>query len=555
MFAGKQKHTLLIAIATVIALLLCVVAYIVGLNQGAKRMGGTYSLRKVSNALHLIDKHYVDKVDMDSLIGEIVPQLMADLDPHSNYLTPQQLEDEQQSMQGTFFGIGVTFNTLIDTLVVVAVTPRGPSDLVGIKAGDRILRADGTPLLGSTMSSDSIMMYLRGPDKSKVVLDIYRPSTQESFPIEVIRGEVSARQTSAVYMVNDSLGCIAIPQFTMGVYEDFMKGYAELLAQGLKGLVIDLRGNPGGLLHVALALTNEFLPRGQMIIYTEGEHSPKNPFESDGTGAIQHIPLYVLIDGVSASSSEIVSGALQDNDRAIIIGRRSFGKGLVQKPYVFYDGSAIHLTIARYYTPSGRCIQRPYQLGEGEYYYMQDWESRAASGELFHADSIHNLSPQVYYTKGGRKVYGGGGIIPDVFIPVDTLGYTTYLNEVLHKGLLSKYAFVYSDTHRQLLQELGSPEACYSFLKNQGLVWQFAQWAHSRGVRNKNYLVYVSHDKMFGILSQIIIQQIYGDDAAAKVESLTDLMVIKAAELFANGVISPLQLPANEVTPPEEKRA
>lgn len=533
------KHVLIASLL----LLLTVGTFFIGRRSGVRR-ASVYDLRKLTSTLRLIDKYYVDSVEIDSLVQEVVPKLVRELDPHSSYFTAKEQEEERQGMQGKFFGIGITFNTVLDTAVVISVIPRGPSDLVGIRAGDRIIKVDGVPISGKDFSADSVRSLLKGPDKSKVNLSIYRPSTHTNLAIQVIRGEIAVRQIQAAYMVNDTLGCIVIPKFSMGLHEAFMRGYADLVSRGAKGLVVDLRDNPGGLLHAAIAVSNEFLHQGQMIIYTQGRSEPKMVFKSDGTGTLQHIPVYVLLNESSASSSEIVSGALQDNDRAILIGRRTFGKGLVQKLFDFPDGSSVHLTIARYYTPSGRSIQREYKLG-GDASYVSDWYNRQVNGEMYHFDSIHTESAPAFKTLQGRTVYGGGGIIPDIFIPRDTTGYTTYLAEVMTKGLVQKYAFVYADKHRELLLRLGNGDACYKFLSGQGIVWQFAQWATTRGVRMKNYLVYLSHDILFRHLSMLVVQQIFGDDDAARVASFTDPMVQKAAALFSEGIEFPKDLPSS----------
>ena len=535
-----------------IGLLLLVIAaggFYFGSRYSLKK-ANRYDLKKLNTTLRLIDNYYVDSVSVDSLVEGVVPQLLNELDPHSSYFTPKQQEEDKASMEGKFFGIGVTFNTIIDTAVVVSVIPNGPSDLVGIKAGDRIIKVNGMPISGKSFTADSIRTLLKGPDKSKVNLSIYRPMERKNLAIQVIRGEVDVRQTQAVFMINDSLGCIKIPRFSMGVHEDFLKGYASLLSQGLKGIVLDLRDNPGGLMHAALAISNEFLPAKRMIIYTQGRSEPKQVIYSDGAGTIKTLPVYVLINESSASSSEIVAGALQDNDRAVIIGRRSFGKGLVQKAFDFPDGSSIHLTIARYYTPSGRSIQREYKLG-GDEAYSTDWYRRLISGEMYHADSMQLDTTQVYRTYEGRPVYGGGGIVPDIFIPRDTVGFTSYYGEVVSKGLVQKYGFIYADKYRNILSKLRDGMDCYAFLKNQRIVWQFAQWAATQGVRQKNYLIYLSHDLLLRNLSMLIVSNIFGEDEAAKVDSQSDTMILKAAELFATGVASPTEIPPISIELPK----
>lgn len=508
---------------------------------------GGQSLRKLRTTLGLIDKYYVDSVSVDSLIDGLIPRVFEQLDPHSFYLTAEQRREEKEMLEGHFFGIGVTFNMVKDTVIVISTVPNGPSDIVGIKPGDRIIAADGRNIAGQSIKDDSIRAILRGPEHSLVSLAVYRPKHQLVDTVRVRRASVPIRQMDAVYMVNDSLGCIAFSRFGMSTYNDFIKAYGTLHKKGMKGLIIDLRDNPGGILHAALLLSNSFLEDDRLIIYTEGRNDPRNNLMSDGTGMFKDIPLYILIDEGSASSSEIVSGALQDNDRAILIGRRSYGKGLVQRSFEYNDGSSLHLTVSRYFTPSGRSIQRSYKMGRDESY-NNDWYERALNGEFFHKDSIRHNDNEVYKTVGGRTVYGGGGIIPDVFVPRDTVGYTSYFGEVARKGLIAKFAFLYADNHRDLLLKLGDAPTCYNFLKNQGLVWQFASYANTQGVRIKNYLVFLSQDLLFSHLSRLIISFIYGQDDAALIASYTDPMIRRAAEFFGRGVYSPLDLREEDLT-------
>ena len=499
-----------------------------------------FSFRKLEATLDLIDKYYVDSVSIDSIVNKLVPAVFEQLDPHSFYLTAEQRSQEKESLEGHFFGIGITFNNIKDTVIVINTIPNGPSDIAGIKAGDRIIGVDSINIAGQNIKDDSIRSILRGPDESIVSLSVFRPKDNTTNTIQVRRGSVPIRQMDAAYMINDTLGCIAFSRFTMNTYNEFIKAYAELKLKGMKGLVLDLRDNPGGVMHAALMLSNSFLDKGDLIIYTEGKSESRNDVYSDGTGVMKKLPLYVLINEESASSSEIVSGALQDNDRAIIIGRRSFGKGLVQRTFDYNDGSSLHLTISRYYTPSGRSIQREYSLGKGRND-QYDWYERLARGEFFHEDSIQHKG-LVYQTVGGRNVYGGGGIIPDVFVPRDTTGYTAYFSEVASQGLIPKFAFLYADKHRDLLNGFGDAIACYSFLKNQGLIWQFANYANTQGVRVRNYQIYLSQNLISDILYRLIISYIYGQDDAAKVNAYKDPMIIKAVDLFGQQIYSPMDL-------------
>lgn len=498
------------------------------------------AFHKLKVTLDLVEKHYVDTVSIDSIINQLVPAVFDQLDPHSFYLTAEQRSEEKESLEGQFFGIGITFNNVKDTIIVINTIPEGPSDIAGIKPGDRIIGVDSLEIAGRQFKDDSIRGLLRGPDQSIVSLKVLRPKDRSINTIQVRRGIVPIRQMDATYMINDTLGCIAFSRFTMNTYNEFIKAYTTLRQKGMKGLVIDLRDNPGGVMHAALMLSNTFLSKGDLIIYTEGKSEPRNNIYSDGTGSLKQLPIYILINEESASSSEIVSGSLQDNDRAIIIGRRSFGKGLVQRTFDYNDGSSLHLTISRYYTPSGRSIQKEYKLGKDRRY-QQEWYERLTSGEWFHEDSIRH-NDLVYRTKGGRTVYGGGGIIPDVFVPRDTTGYTSYFSEVASKGLLPKFAFLYSDRHRELLSNFGDETACYNFLRFQGLTWQFANYANTQGVRVRNYQIHLSQDLIANYLYRLIISYIYGQDAAAKISADKDPMITRAAELFDQKIYSPLDL-------------
>lgn len=356
------------------------------------------------------------------------------------------------------------------------------------------------------------------------------------------RGVVNTSNVDATFMVNDSLGFVRLKGFSVSTHDDFMQSVAKLRNSGAKGLILDLRDNPGGLVQPALLIANEMLPEGSLIIYTEGAHKKRSDVYSDGTGTLIGFPIYVLLNELSASSSEIVSGALQDNDIAVLIGRRSFGKGLMQKPFEYYDGSSVHLTIARYHTASGRSIQRDYKLG-GDEAYTHDWIDRVMGGEMFSADSV-KLNPNLLYkTKAGRSVHGGGGIMPDIFVPRDTLGMTSYYAEVLNKGLVHEFSFVYADKYRNLLSRIGSLEEVYRFLDNQGLVWQLAKYAQKKGVVPRNYQIAQSQKQLNSILFPLVVDYLYGQDSSWKVRSLDDPMIKRAELLFSQRVYSPLAIP------------
>lgn len=499
-------------------------------------------LDKLKATLHLIEENYVDTVDTDKLVLDLIPLLMHQLDPHSSYLTAEQRLEERKNMEGFFYGIGVSFNMIKDTAVIVSVTPNGPSDLVGLKAGDRIVSVDKMPITGKSFMADSVRSLLVGEKGSIVHLGIRDYNTSSEREVKVKRGTVNMPQIDASFMVNDTLGYIRIPSFAMNTHNEFMQAVARLESKGMKGLILDLRDNPGGLLQPALLISNEILPAQSLIIYQEGEHYKRTDMMSDGTGHLTHLPIYVLINEMTASSSEIVTGSLQDNDAAIVIGRRSFGKGLVQKSFDYYDGSSVHLTIARYHTASGRSLQRDYKLGDDEAY-NRDWIDRFSRGEMFHADSIKIDPNQLYWTKAGRPVYGGGGITPDIFVPRDTAGISSYYVEVLNKGIIHQFAFEYADRYRDILKKLGSAKKCYKFLENQGMVWQLSEYANKKGVRPKNYLIYLSQEQLNNVIYPLVIDYIYGADSAWMVRGFTDPMVTKAAKLFGEGITKPQLIP------------
>lgn len=509
------------------------------------------AMEKMEATLYLIQKYYVDSVNPDKLVEDLIPVLMNQLDPHSSFLTAEQRQQELENIDGYFYGIGVTFNYLKDTVVVLDVVPNGPSDIAGILPGERITHVDGQSIEHLDVSADSIRSKLKGPNHSVVRLQVRNPESGEIRDVAVTRGVVNMNAVDASYMINDSLGVIKIASFVSNTYNDFMAAFAKLEQQGMKGLVIDLRDNPGGVMQAALLLSNEVLPAGRLIMYMQGNSVPREDFRSDGTGSLQNIPIYVLINEISASASEILSGAIQDNDAGILIGRRTFGKGLVQKPFEYYDGSSIHLTIARYYTPSGRCIQRQYKLGQEEEYSM-DWLERLQSGELFHQDSIHVNEELLFHTVSGRPVYGAGGITPDIFIPRDTIGYNSYTSQIFTKGVIPAFAFRYADQYRGALKSLGDAQTCYTFLTRQGLVWQMANFANQEyGIRVRNFLIYQAEEKLEDLLISVILNYTYGRDASEKAGNIHDPMMQCAVKLFDSGVYTPMQVPQEDLMLPD----
>ena len=437
---------------------------------------------RVDELLRLIDAQYVDTVDVEQLTEDAIFAVMEDLDPHSVYILADELEMVNSELEGSFSGIGVQFNIQNDTIMVVAVISGGPSEKVGILAGDRIVEVNDTAFVGDAISNEKVMKKLRGPKGTQVKLGIKRHGTPELLHFTVTRGDVPVNSVDIAYMIEPGVGFIRVSKFAATTYQEFLNGLASLRSQGAQKFIVDLRENSGGLLDQVVMMVNEFLPRGQMIVYSEGKAYPRFDSRADGSGSFIGQPLVVIIDEFSASASEIFAGAIQDNDRGLIVGRRSFGKGLVQQQMDLSDGSAVRLTVARYYTPTGRSIQKPYEQGKGDEYEM-DLMNRFMHGEFDSRDSIHLADSLVYHTPAGRTVYGGGGIMPDVFVPRDTTDYTPYFNQVLNHGYTYQFAFQYADKHREQLNQYKNWEDMERYLTQGDMLREFVAYAEDKGVK------------------------------------------------------------------------
>ena len=437
------------------------------------------SSNKLNALLRIIDDQYVDTVNMADLIEEAMPQILGELDPHSSYIAAKDMEEMTADLRGSFSGIGIQFTIQQDTIHINNVIAGGPSEKVGLMAGDRIVEVDDSAFVGKIVTNNEAMKKLKGPKGSEVKLGIFRHGEKEILHFTIIRGDIPVKSVDAAYMLNEKFGYIKINKFGETTYPEMLISLAKLHQESCKGIVIDLRGNTGGYMGAAVQMVNEFLPKGQLIVYTEGRKAARENYFSNGTGSSQDIPVIVLVDEGSASASEIFAGAIQDNDRGTIIGRRSFGKGLVQQPIEFSDGSSIRLTIARYHTPSGRCIQKPYNKGKDENYEM-DILTRYEHGEFFSQDSIKQDESHIYHTSLGRPVYGGGGIMPDIFVPQDTTGVTSYFSMAVNRGLILQFAFQYTDQNRQALQKYDSSESLLKYLKKQNILEKFANFAESK---------------------------------------------------------------------------
>ena len=498
------------------------------INSGSNRL---------SNLLHIIDDQYVDKVNIDSLVNNAIPLILAELDPHSVYISAKDAQAANDDLKGSFTGIGVEFTIRQDTIHVQNVISNGPAERAGVLAGDKIISVDGKPFVGKIVTNEEAMHRLKGPKDTKVKIGVLRYGSKKPIYITITRGEIPQKSITATYMLDDKTGYIRIKNFGETTYPELLIALEQLSQQGFSNLVIDLRDNTGGLLTSAIQIANEFLPKNKLIVYTEGRKSPKQEFASDGHGSYQKLPLVVLINEVSASASEIFAGAMQDNDRATIIGRRSFGKGLVQQQIGFPDGSIIRLTIARYYTPSGRCIQKPYSTGDDKNY-EQDLITRYQHGEFFSQDSIKHHGP-AYHTGIGRVVYGGGGITPDIFVAEDTLGMTSYYKEASMSGLILQYAFTYTDDNRPKLNTYKEMMEMASYLAKQNLVDKFATYADKHGLKRRNLMIKKSHKLLERYINSRIIYNMLDESAWNEYINLGDPTIEAALKVFRNNAAFP----------------
>ena len=490
---------------------------------------------KLNNLLHIIDDQYVDTVNINDLVEKAMPQILAELDPHSVYITAREGEIANDDLRGSFFGIGIEFVIRQDTIRVQNVIGNGPAERAGVLAGDKIVEVDDSIFVGKVCTNEEAMHRLKGPKDTKVKLGILRYGEKKLRHITITRGEIPTKSVTACYMVNDDTGYIKIRNFGENTYPELLIALANLAQQDFVNLIIDLRGNTGGYLESAVQIANEFLSKGQLIVYTEGRRSPRMEYRADGRGSYQRMPLVVLVDEASASASEILAGSIQDNDRGTIIGRRSFGKGLVQKPMEFSDHSMIRLTIARYYTPSGRCIQKTYTDGKN---YDDDWVTRYQHGEFFSQDSIKHTGPE-YHTSNGRVVYGGGGITPDIFIPEDTMGITSYYKEASMSGLILQYAFQYTDENRQKLSSMKDVKEMEKYLKSQNTVEKFAVFADKNGLKRRNLMIQKSYKLLERFINSRIIYNILNEQAWTEYLNQDDPAIIETLRLFKNGEAFP----------------
>lgn len=489
---------------------------------------------KINNILDIIDQQYVDTVNMTQLINNTASNLIKELDPHSVLIPVEDLQLVTDELEGSFSGIGVSFNIPNDTILIISVISRGPAEKAGILPFDRIISIDDSIVAGKNISQTKIMRTLRGAKNSKVKLGIERENSSELIYFDVTRGDVPNYSIDVSYVLGNNTGYIKIKNFARTTYNEFITAIAKLKQEGCKGFIIDLRDNSGGYMDAAIRMINEFMPGRSPIVYTEGKAFKRQDFYADGKGSCQDVPLVILTNELSGSASEIFAGAIQDNDRGLIIGRRTYGKGLVQAPLELEDGSELRLTVARYYTPSGRCIQKTYELGKSDEYEM-DLYNRYMHGEYYSADSIKMDEGLTFTTMGGRIVYGGGGIMPDIFIPRDTSNITSYYSNIINTGILYQFTLEYSDRNHSALNKFKTYEELYACLQKRPLLHEFIQYAESKGIKNRPTLIQISKGLIEKSLYAYIIRNFFDYAGFYPVFQQDDVALHRAVEVLKNG--------------------
>ena len=491
---------------------------------------------KLLQTIMAIRGNYVDNIDLDTLYEKAIPALLSELDPHSEYIPARDFDAVNESLEGEFDGIGIVFNAMTDTITVLSVVPQGPSDKAGVRAGDRVIRIDGRDVAGQKIPQDSMVRMMRGPRGTKVMLSVERARLDELVDIEVTRDAIELHSVETAFMVDpkSKIGFIRLSQFSRTSYAEIRQALDKLAAEGMQGVIIDLRGNGGGFLDQVIPMVNEFLPADKLIVYTEDRRKRRINEYSTGRGKYQDVALAVLVDETSASSSEILAGAIQDNDRGLVIGRRTFGKGLVQAQIPFEDGSAIRLTVARYYTPTGRSIQKPYTSGDEMSYHL-DIINRYNHSEFFSADSIHFDDSMKFTTPAGRTVYGGGGIMPDIFIPLDTLGMSDYYHKVWNTNVLYRYTMDFTDRHRAAMDAVRTLAELDALLASEDLVGEFVKYAERNGVEPDSEGLAMSRELIEAQIRAYIGRNALGDESGfySNIYAIDDAMQRAVAELRA----------------------
>ncbi len=475
---------------------------------------------KINSALYYVLNEYVDTVSVKKINEDVIPAILKNLDPHSVYIPSKEFQRYNEPLEGNFSGIGVQFNMADDSVAIISTIPNGPSEVVGIMPGDRIIAVDDSVVAGVNMPSEDIVAMLKGKKGTSVKVKIKRHGTADPIDFEIIRDDIPLYSVDVHYMIDDEIGYIKISQFAQTTYKEFISAAEDLKAEGMKKIILDLRGNGGGIMGAATSIADQFLDDGRLIVYTEGRSRPRRNEYASSKGILKDDILIILLDEFSASASEILAGAMQDNDRGIIIGRRSFGKGLVQEQMKFSDGSAIRLTVAKYYTPTGRSIQKPYLNGNEEYH--QDINKRFMHGEFEFADSIHFSDSLKFTTPGGKIVYGGGGVMPDIFVPVDTSGLSAYYTKVKSLGLIYRFAFKYTDLHREKMDDMTNAKEISDYIDDQNIKADFIAYASSKGVK-PNY-------KQISESEEVILTQVKAYIARNMIDNIGFYPIIKSID-------------------------
>lgn len=517
----------------------------IGMLTGNHDSGVNPKLEKIQNMLGIIEDNYVDELDLDSMLENAIPDIIAQLDPHSEYISVNDLKAFNEDISGSFSGVGISFNMLTDTITVIEIISGGPAEKVGMLAGDRIITINDTVVTDQDWTDRQVISRLRGPKNTTVKLGVRRDTSPELLYFTVTRDDIPVNSVDAAYMIDDQTGYIKINKFSQTTYSETLTALTQLRNDGARQYIIDLRGNGGGIVSEVELIANELLSQGETIVSMRGRIPQINQQAvANGNGSFRNEPLVILIDEFSASASEILAGTVQDNDRGLVIGRRSFGKGLVQDVVNLPDGSALKLTVARYYTPSGRCIQKTYTLGNKDAY-NSDLIDRFNRGEALNADSIHLDRSMVYTTAGGREVYGGGGIMPDIFVANDTTGISDYYIKVLNAGLLQKYAFNYTDANRAAFAEIDDLNALLAALPSDDvLLSNFVEYARSEGkVVPRWYYINLSRDLIVSQLKALIARDVLGISASYQVSNRTDTTVQEALKYLRQGdAVKPVKL-------------
>ncbi|WP_436415471.1 S41 family peptidase [Petrimonas sp.] len=491
---------------------------------------------KIDAVLNYINKSYVDTMNMRALVEDALPKIVQELDPHSAYISAGDMKRVNEDLEGHFSGIGVSFYVLKDTIVVTSIVPGGPSEAAGIQQWDRIVNVNDTLIAGKKITNADVLKKLRGEKGSEVKLGIKRDGKSNLTDIVVTRGDIPMNSVQAAYMSTSTIGYIKVGTFGFNTFNEFISALSKLKSQGARSFVIDLRGNSGGSLEVVVAMVNEFLKKGNLIVYADGRNFPRQDNYANGSGTSKEDDVVVLIDELSASASEIFAGAIQDHDRGLVIGRRSFGKGSVQSQRSFPDGSAVRLTVARYYTPSGRSIQRKYEKGKYDEYEMEAL-NRYMQGDYVNTDTASTLVP--FKTEGGRTVFGGDGIMPDVFVARDTIGMNSYFNSLANRDFIQEYAVTYSDMHKQKLQEFQSAEDLARFLYKQPLLLNLVSFADNKGIRPRPFYIEESRKLFERHLISYIVRNFFGEESYYSVYMQDDILMKRAVNFIEKGLAKP----------------